>query len=371
MKIRYKQSPDGLSAVAKVYGPDEHKLDFSLIDTDAVSVVRQLADKGYEAYIVGGALRDIFLGNIPKDFDVATSASPRQVHKIFHNSRIIGRRFRIVHVTFGKKIIEVSTFRSTRDHEDGNDNCYGTIDEDAKRRDFSINSLYYNPLDNTIIDFNNAMADFQNRKITSLIPLNKTFSEDPVRMIRAVKYNVTTGFSFRFGISHAIRKNAPLLQGISSSRLTEELNKILASGYSAGIMRELAAYRLLVFLLPCYSVHVKNPQLWTSLEELDERVLASKQDSSLPVVRRADQYLALCRPLLGINPECKTSAEIYADILRQIKVLVSPNTPPNYELENSAKKYMKEQGIRLPQNKRKKSPNKRAVPVKPIHVYQH
>ena len=367
MKIRYKQGPSGPAAVAKIYGPEEHSIDPALIDSDAVSVVSRLFDRGYEAYIVGGAIRDILLGIVPKDFDIATSASPRQVHRIFHNSRIIGRRFKIVHVAFGRKIIEVSTFRSTKDHEEGNDNTFGTIEEDSSRRDFSINSLYYNPMDNTLLDFNNAMEDFKYHRITSLIPLDKTFSEDPVRMLRAVKYNVTTGFRFRFGIAHAIKNNALLLQNVSSSRLTEELNKILASGYSAPIMKNLNKYRLLVFLLPCYSMYIKRPEMLESLKELDEKVLKSKYNPELPEVPKHEQYLALCRPVLNLDPDLTNPSEIRLDLLRQIKVLISPNTPPNYELEGAVKTFMKENNIKLPQPPRKK-PLKKQHPVRPSRV---
>lgn len=353
MKVRYKSGSDGVCAVAKIYSKEEHGIDSSLIDRDAVAVVSRLVSSGFESYIVGGAVRDLLLGKTPKDFDVATSASPRQVHRLFRNSRIIGRRFRIVHVAFGNKIIEVSTFRSTKEHEENRDNQFGTIEEDSSRRDFSINSLYYNPADETVIDFNNAMEDFRQKRITSLIPLHRTFREDPVRMIRAVKYSVTTGFRFRFGISGAIKSHAPLLQSVSSSRLTEELNKILASGYSAWIIRELKKYRLLVYILPCYSVHVPKTGVLESLEELDCRIQEQKKISGSPDIPRSEQYLALCEPLIAIPDDSMTTSEKFKDILRQIKVLLSPNTPPNYELENSVKLFMKNCGLRIPQASRK------------------
>lgn len=362
MKVRYKSGSDGVCAVARIYSREEHGIDKSLIDRDAVTVVSRLSSSGFESYIVGGAVRDLLLGKTPKDFDVATSASPRQVHRIFRNSRIIGRRFRIVHVAFGQKIIEVSTFRSTKDHEENRDNTFGTIEEDASRRDFSINSLYYDPAEETIIDFNNAMEDFRQKKITSLIPLYKTFNDDPVRMLRAVKYHVTTGFRFRFGIAGSIKAHAPLLQTVSSSRLTEELNKILASGYSAGIIRELAKYRLLVYLLPCYSVHISKPGVLASLEELDEKIMQQKKNPDLPEISRSVQYLSLCEPLIAVPEENLSPSEKMKDILRQIKVLLSPNTPPNYELENSARLFMKNSGIRLPQSS-KRTAKKKIIPA--------
>ena len=128
MFTRYKKKAGALEAVAKVYSRQEHGIDPTLIDSDAVSVIERLVSRGYESYIVGGAVRDLLLGRVPKDFDVATAASPRVVHNMFgRQSMIIGRRFKIVHVMFGKKIIEVTTFRSLEDHADDNDNVFGTI----------------------------------------------------------------------------------------------------------------------------------------------------------------------------------------------------------------------------------------------------
>jgi len=375
MKIRYRQGSDGFSAVAKVYGPGEHGIDISRIDKDAANVVSRLNSNGYEAYIVGGAVRDLMLGKIPKDFDVATSASPRQVHKVFHNSRIIGRRFRIVHVAFGQKIIEVSTFRSIREHSQGRDNCFGTIEEDASRRDFSINSLYFNPDDNTVIDFNNSLEDFRRHRITSLIPLDRTFDEDPVRMLRAVKYSVTTGFRLRRGIAVAIRLNAPLLQTVSTSRLTEELNKILSSGFSAPIIEKLRKFRLLVYVLPCYSVHVPNEKLRHSLEELDRKVMLHRTDAKTPEVPGAMQYLALCSPLLIIPDSGFSPAEAASDLLRQMKILISPNTPPNHELEEAVRKFMILNSLEIPRPPKKpvsrRSPSSRRARVRPIPGFRH
>ena len=146
MLIRYKNGKNGLDAVARVYSSEENNIDRSMVDRSAITVIKRLNDAGYESYLVGGAVRDMILGRRPKDFDIATAASPRQVHKLFYNSRIIGRRFRLVHITFGNQIIEVSTFRSIREHDGPTDNEFGTIEEDSSRRDFTINSLYYDPI---------------------------------------------------------------------------------------------------------------------------------------------------------------------------------------------------------------------------------
>ena len=346
MLIRYKKGSGGLDAVAHVYSREENGIDVSLISRNAVSVIRKLDSAGYESYLVGGAVRDLLLGRQPKDFDVATSASPRQVHKLFYNSRIIGRRFRLVHITFGKEIIEVSTFRSTKEHEASSDNEYGTIEEDSTRRDFTINSLYYDPLKENLIDFNNALNDFRNRRIVSLIPLNKTFAEDPVRMVRAVKYSVTTGFRIPLRLSMAIRANAPRLEGISSSRMTEEVNKILACGDSCQIFRRLNSYKLLVYILPAISVYASFPQMFESLRVLDSKVNSSKGGGK--PVTKAEMYLSLVRPFLTTDTTLDNPMDVFNDILRQIKILLSPITPPNYEIESAASVFMAESGMKVP-----------------------
>lgn len=346
MLIRYKKNAHGLDAVARVYGSEENGIDRNKIDANAVSVIRRLTEAGYESYIVGGAVRDLILGRIPKDFDIATAASPRQVHKLFRNSRIIGRRFRLVHITFGPEIIEVSTFRSIRDHEASDDNQFGTIEEDCTRRDFSINSLYYDPLKDSLIDFNNALEDFKKKRLVSLIPLNKTFIEDPVRMVRAVKYSVTTGFRIPYRLSRAIRVFAPELERVSTSRMTEEVNKILGSGCSKGIVSRLHDYKLLVYMLPAISVYAGYPQLFESLGKLDEEVSFAKNNSKS--VDKASMYLALARPFLAANAELTDPLQVFNDYLRQIKVIISPITPSNYDLEKAASEYMREQGMKVP-----------------------
>lgn len=366
MLIRYKKGADGLDAVARVYSQEENLIDRSKVDKDAVNVIRRLNDSGFESYLVGGAVRDLLLGRIPKDFDIATAASPRQVHKIFYNSRVIGRRFKIVHIIFGKKIIEVSTFRSTKEHEAGNDNQYGTIEEDCTRRDFSINSLYYDPIKGNLLDFNNALSDFEHKRLVSLIPLNKTFVEDPVRMVRAIKYSVTTGFRIPFKLSRAIRHYASALSTVSSSRMTEEVNKILNSGHSAEIFKKLNSYKLLVYILPAISVYASFPQMFQSLEELDEQVRSSKADENAIAPSKAHLYLALVRSFLRIDSELTGPMEIFNDVLRQIKILLSPITPPNFELECSTALYLKSCNIKVPRNAIKHRNPQTSAPVQRV-----
>ena len=175
MLIRYKQDEHGKTVpVANIYTQKEHKINYALIDRDAVWAIKKLQQSGAEAYLVGGAVRDLMIGQIPKDFDIATSASPRQIQRLFWNARIIGKRFKLVHLVFKDKVHEVSTFRSGEEAMEGNNNVFGSIDQDAKRRDFSVNSFYYDPSTNQLLDFNNAMEDFRKKRISSIIPDRKS-----------------------------------------------------------------------------------------------------------------------------------------------------------------------------------------------------
>ena len=356
MRIRYKKDSDGLRPVARIYTKEEHRIDSSLIDQDAVRAISRLKQNGFSAYIVGGAVRDILLGRVPKDFDIATSASPRQVHKLFYQARVIGKRFKLVHLVYGQKIIEVSTFRGESNTDDNTNNVFGTIDTDAKRRDFTINSLYYDPIDETLVDFNNSMEDFKHKRIHSVLPLSSTFNEDPVRMIRALKYSVTTGFKMDFALKLAIRRDARLLAGISNSRLTEEVFKILTSGCSAKIIKILDEYSLLVYIMPCLCVYTKFPQLYESLSKLDAKINDSvSHGGTEPDIERWESFQYLTENFIVKPQEAMTPDEHFKDVFRQVKVLIAPITPPNFELERAVTSYMKQNGYQIPRGSRYRS----------------
>ncbi len=350
MFTRYKQEGDREVIVARIYSSKEHTVRNSQIDKDALWAIRKIQAQGGEAYIVGGAVRDMLLGRRPKDFDIATSLSPRQVQKLFWNARIIGRRFRIVHLYFNNnKIIEVTTFRSDEENfEEGNNNIFGTIEQDARRRDFSINSLYYNPQNGQLLDFNNAMEDFRKKRIRSLIPLSYSFSEDPVRMLRAVKYHVTTGFELKWDVRRAIRKNSSNLSHVSTSRLTDEVGKILVSGYAGKIFSEMKRYKLLPYLIPCLSVYIGYPEVDKALERMDEYVRECKEDGA--EIDRSIIFARLLKPLIVLENASEMSAdERMKEVFREIKVLLSPMTPPNYEIERAAEIILEELGYKVRQ----------------------
>lgn len=358
MLIRYKLNEHGKRvAVAKIYTTQEHRIDPLGVDRDARSIIDRLKKNGYEAYIVGGAVRDLLLGKSPKDFDIATSASPKQIRKIFWNSRVIGRRFKLVHIYFQEKIFEVSTFRSSQNDTDSGNNIYGTLEEDAKRRDFSLNGMYFDPIDDQLLDFNDSMKDMKAKRMRSIIPLNKTFLEDPVRMVRCIKYAVIHDFSIGFLLDRAIRRYSRELSRCSSSRMTEEVFKILQCGYSAPIFRMLLSYRLLEHMLPTisgYIGHGKNrietQRLEESLLELD-RVIKGED-----TVNRSRMLAGLVDPFLSFPDEYENSLSLFRSVIKQIKQIIYPITPPNYEVERAVEFFFKQQGVKVPKNAVRKPP---------------
>lgn len=348
MLIRYKKGEDGSNIpVARLYTAQEHPIKVTSIDKDALAVVKKLQEAGAEAYIVGGAVRDLLLSHTPKDFDIATSATPRQIQKLFWNARIIGKRFRLVHLIFRDKVLEVSTFRS------GDESAiYGTVEQDAKRRDFSLNSLYYDPVTETLLDFNGAMSDFKKGRIRSIIPLATSFIDDPVRMVRAVKYSLFTGFSLERNIKRSIRKNRYELAKVSNSRLTEEVFKILYSGLAAPIMRQLNKHQLLVYLLPCIAVSANLEEIFKQLESMDVKVkklIELNRHTRLDALK-GEMLLHLVRPIiLPIKQEEEVSvSELFRETYAQIKRLINPITPPNYDVEQATLLLLKDEGINVP-----------------------
>ncbi|MEN9417449.1 MAG: hypothetical protein RI988_1069 [Pseudomonadota bacterium] len=249
----------------------EHRIDPALLDDHAVRVVRTLREAGHEAYVVGGAVRDLLVGRRPKDFDVATDATPEQVKALFRRAFIIGRRFRIVHVVFGRgrehEVIEVSTFRALLDAEAaeqvaGNektskgelagkahvvdasgrvlrDNVWGPQVEDAARRDFTVNAMYYEPLTQTLVDYHHGLADVRARVLRMIGDPATRYREDPVRIVRAVRFAAKLGFTLEPKTQGPIREMAPLLANVPASRLFDEMIKLLQTGHAIASLDEL------------------------------------------------------------------------------------------------------------------------------------
>ncbi len=279
----------------------EHPISRRDIDSDALKVLYRLHESGATAYLVGGSVRDLLLSRRPKDFDIGTSAHPYQVKKLFRNCWIIGRRFRLAHVRFGLKTIEVATFRKNvpagtesepasaleppgelrrgrlngeADGGDPNlhishDNTFGTPEEDAFRRDFTVNALFYDIADFSIIDYVGGLQDLKDGLIRCIGDPNERFQEDPVRMLRAIVMASRLSFRLDPPIVDAIATHRGLMATASPSRLIEEYYKILRSGYAEVTFRELAAHRLLEPVTPEIQRGAKNQALWDGLGALD------------------------------------------------------------------------------------------------------
>lgn len=334
MLTRYGKNKRGKSIkVATIYTSKEHKIDIKKIDKDALMIIRRLKHAGYDAYIVGGAVRDLILNKVPKDFDIATDATPRQIKKIFRNARIIGKRFRLVHIHFSNKIIEVSTFRGLLPGDE--QNFFGTMEDDVKRRDFSFNALYYSPANQQLVDYVGGFEDIMNKKIVSLIPLDVTFKEDPVRLIRAVKYASITGFSISARMKKALKKYSNELKNVSISRITEELFKILSSGSSSQIFNYCIEFDMLRYIVPVIDKKMNNEVL-ESLDTLD-KMIGEK------AVKRGTMLYSLVRMFLPRpTNEMIADRSAFRESFRDIKKILSPLTPPNVEVESAVILFFKE-----------------------------
>src|SRR5687768_13730654 len=233
-------------------------LDRASIDPDADRVVRRLARHGHKAYLVGGCVRDILLGRKPKDFDVATSATPNEIKQLFRNCRIIGRRFRLAHVFFGHKIIETSTFRANpKDDEDGDllirrDNVFGTETEDARRRDFTINGLFYDVEREEVIDHVGGLADLEARVIRTIGDPETRFQEDPVRMLRAIKFAARLDFAIEPATYRALVRWRGEIRKCAPPRVLEEVYRLLRGG---------AAHRSFEILIETATLEILSPHL--------------------------------------------------------------------------------------------------------------
>jgi len=268
---------------------EQHGIGREAISQGSRKVCEVLHSHGYEAHVVGGAVRDLLLGLRPKDFDVATNAYPEEVHKVFRRSRLIGKRFKLVHVMFGEETVEVSTFRArtaSETDEHGRvlrDNIYGTREDDAIRRDFTINALYYDPASETLLDYHNGLRDLQRKSVRIIGDARARYREDPLRMLRAVRFAAKAGFSIDERTRKPIRELAHLLENVPPSRVYEEMQKLLLSGHAATGLRQLRSEGLHHGLLPLLDVIFEQPMgerfVGLALEQTDGRVRSDKSVS--------------------------------------------------------------------------------------------
>ena len=232
----------------------------SAISINATKVISRLQENGFQAYLVGGCIRDLLLRKTPKDFDIATDAQPEEIRELFRNSLIIGKRFRIVHVRFGREIIEVTTFRGPHaddydeNHSDSgmtlNDNVYGTFEEDVFRRDFTMNAIYYEPQGKEIIDLADGTADIESRIIRTIGDPTGRLREDPVRMLRATRFQAKLEFSLEADLESSIRSLGHLLQDVPPARLFEEVLKLFLSGYGTAAFDSMLKNDIYGWLFP-------------------------------------------------------------------------------------------------------------------------
>lgn len=355
MLTRY--SPDSRGKAVRsalIYTKNEHGIQKDLIDPEAIRIINHLRYHGFEGYIVGGAVRDLAIGKTPKDFDIVTNAEPTKIKRLFRNSRIIGKRFRLVHIFFGSKIFEVSTFRSLADGTTGN--SFGTMVEDVQRRDFTLNALYYDPVKEQVIDYVGGVRDLQNRRLQPVIPLKTIFKDDPVRMLRAIKYAVSTGCKIPFLLHYTLKRSSSLLQPVSPSRLTEEIIKILNSGKSRDIVAEALRFDLFMYLQPgAASLIDENPAFACayaeSLASVDSLVATGEE------IRLGRKLVALIRDLVNLIADWKGNpSEVYNRVYHECRRFIMPMNPPRIELEYAVRLCLKEGGLnlRIPRSRERK-----------------
>lgn len=295
--------PRAVRTTPEVIGNNQHSLRRDQFSRNAVKVVEILQRAGYQAYVVGGCVRDQMLGIAPKDFDVATSATPEQVRAEFRNARIIGRRFKLVHVHFGREIIEVATFRAhhPEGQDDGDsrassnesgrilrDNVYGSLEDDAQRRDFTINALYFDVTSERLLDYANGVHDIRNRLIRLIGDPEQRYLEDPVRMLRAVRFAAKLDFEIEKHSAAPIRRLAPLLREIPSARLFDEVLKLFLAGRAERTFELLVEYELFAPLFPASAKALQANPDYTG--KLIRQALANT-DARIRQGKRADLLL--------------------------------------------------------------------------------
>lgn len=271
-----------------ILGPKEHNINPELLSPNAVRVTQTLQEAGFKAFIVGGAVRDLLLNAKPKDFDVATNATPEQVKKLFRRAFIIGKRFQIVHVMFGQEIIEVTTFRGASSSdapkdEHGRvlrDNTFGEQHEDAVRRDFTINAMYYDPATRTVFDYHQGIPDIRSKTLRMIGIPEARYREDPVRLLRVVRFAAKLNFTIDPATREPIQVMAPLINNVPAARVFDEMLKLLMSGHAMACLQQLRKEGLHHGLLPLLDVVLEQPLgekfVTLALSGTDQRVREGK-----------------------------------------------------------------------------------------------
>lgn len=352
----------------KIYSKEIHKLDVRQIDKEALYVLEKLNASGYVAYLVGGGVRDLLLHKRPKDYDISTSAEPEEIKRLFRNCILIGRRFRLAHIRFGKKIIEASTFRSGDPEDDAlivRDNEWGTPEEDVLRRDFTINGLFYDPTDETIIDYVGGFEDLEKGYLKTIGQPFIRFKQDPVRMLRLLKFKARFGFSIDHDAHIALIETKHEITKSSPARILEEVLRMLESGASHSFFSLLIEYGLLQLILPGLASFMETKEgeeIHLFLQEIDRSITEGKKlDRSVmlsclifPLLQKRIQALFATReksPHLGEIQEqayalFHESFEFFFQIPKRIKMMVASIITTQFRLTPLEKK--KSKTLRIP-----------------------
>jgi poly(A) polymerase len=325
IKLFSPNRPDSRPVAPKVIPASQHGLRRQEFSNNALKVIEKLQDAGFSAFLVGGGVRDLLLKGEPKDFDVATNATPEETKRLFRSAMIIGRRFRIVHVRFGREIIEVTTFRAHHDQsvnpkdaeqsDSGmllRDNVYGDIVSDAMRRDFSINALYYDPSNGNLLDYTGGLADLDQRLLQMIGDPESRYREDPVRMLRAIRFSSKLGFALSSTTAEPIQRLAHLVQDVPPARLFEEVLKLLLSGCATVTLTQLREYGLLGCLFPGTELCLNNG---------DERQLKFITQATLNTDKRIRQGKK-------VTPAFIYAALLWLPLQAAIRKLVHDNKMP-------------------------------------------
>ncbi|MBS1270039.1 MAG: Poly(A) polymerase I [Gammaproteobacteria bacterium] len=303
-ETRINREREGIRELAatnkvQIIPPTAHPIPPSAVSQTAVEVVKTLTRAGHQAYLVGGCVRDLLLGRQPKDFDVATEAPPERVRELFRRCRLIGRRFRLAHVRIGRDVIDVATFRAAPGPSDGSDhdgarrsvteagqimrdNVYGTIETDSLRRDFSINALFYDPIEETVIDYVDGFRHLERRELVSIGNPFERFREDPVRMLRAIRFSESLGLSTPDDIRDTISELGNLLHHVPPARMFDEVLKLFHSGHAQEILAKLRSFGLFRFLFPFTEESFVDDTV--SLAELGSRNTDQRITDGKPVI---------------------------------------------------------------------------------------
>jgi len=368
----------------------QHSLSRALISDNAIKVLHRLKDAGYASLLVGGCVRDLLLGREPKDFDVVTDARPEEIRKLFHNARVIGRRFRLVHVRFGRDIIEVATFRAVprdiseesipREEEEGegaengnvmelgSHNVFGTQEEDAVRRDFTVNALYYNIRDFSVMDYIGGVEDLKRGVLRVIGDPETRYREDPVRMLRAVRFAAKLGFRIEDRTAAPIRELAPLLASVPAARMFEEVLKLFHGGYALETYELLRHYGLFRYLFPLTEKSLEREDngfpvtlIPRALANTDSRLNEDKPVTPAflfaallwePV--RAETGALMARGMNGYDAMQRAAERVLREQLRHVSIPKRFSVPMReiWSLQNRFERRAGQQAFRLLENKR-------------------